>query len=322
MGHTEQAADQRSGNSRKPAPANRNTFHFARLTEKQKGPDRDLILWRILQCRPEVRDGRIKILKGPFLSYIREHTDEFDEQGDSLVRNIKTLIERTGRSRLADSLSKIAMEVAGAYRRECIALQETHFGISFDFLYQTVQLLSLNTSREAAERTILQMGRARSDSSLNETDRSRLVRSFRAYVALARRLSAMRTMRVAVEKQDEVIGDVYQIDPAVSVIFLDRAYRSLIAQVILSKKFRCDTLLVEWLREYSLEPDHLVRMAQYIPYDTEFWQFRKSYREAIRSLKEYRPASAEPFDSDLFLLRSLGNFYTSWIIQTSRQIPA
>lgn len=313
--------------SKQRAATGRNTFQFGGETDsdqspRQKGPARDLILWRILQCRPEIQDGRLKLLKNPFRNYVRQNQDDFADTNTELVRNIKTLLERTGRSRLNESLSKVAIEIASAYRRECIALKETHFGISFDFLYQTVQLLSLNTSREEAERTILQMGRSQKGTCLSETDRGRIIRSFRAYVALARRLKAMRTMRTAVEKQDSVISEVHQLDPAVSVVFLDRAYRSLIAQVILSKKFRCDTLLVEWLREYELEPDHLIRMAQYIPYETEFWQFRKSYRDAIRSLKDYLPASNEPLDSDLFLLRSLGNFYTSWIMQTSHQIPA
>lgn len=288
----------------------------------ERGPARDLLLWRILQCRPEVREGQLKLLKNPFRNEIRKNPADFAEANTALVGNLKALIERTGRSRMNASLAKIAIEVASAYRRECIAANETHFGISFDFLYQTVQLLSLNTSREDAERTILRMGRANSGTSLSETDRGRLIRSFRAYVALARRLRGMRTMRTAVEMQDDVIAEVFALDSAVSIVFLDQAYRSLIAQVILSKKFRCDTLLVEWLREYDLEPDHLVRMSQYIPYETEFWQFRKSYRDAIRSLKDYLPTSKEPLDSDVFLLRSLGNFYTSWIMQTSRQIPA
>ncbi|MEQ9364197.1 MAG: hypothetical protein RIF32_08145 [Leptospirales bacterium] len=315
-----------SGTSTNPAANRRNTFQFggdgAPAPVSDRGPARDLLLWRILQCRPEVQDGRLKLLKNPFRNAIRQNPADFTENNTALVGNLRTLIERTGRSRLNEGLAKVAIDIASAYRKECVAIKETHFGISFDFLYQTVQLLSLNTSREEAERTILQMGRAQKGSSLSETDRGRLVRSFRAYVALAGRLKAMRTMRTAVEKQDEVIGAVYAIDPAVSIVFLDRAYRSLIAQVILSKKFRCDTLLVEWLREYDLEPDHLVRMSQYIPYETEFWQFRKSYRDAIRSLKDYLPASNEPLDSDVFLLRSLGNFYTSWIMQTSHQIPA
>ncbi|MCR9142868.1 MAG: hypothetical protein NXI24_11495 [bacterium] len=317
------ASSKSSGNS---ATGGRNTFQFGGeggpAPANDRGPARDLLLWRILQCRPEVLDGRLKLLKNPFRNAIRQNPADFAENNTALVGNLRTLIERTGRSRLDAGLAKVAIEIASAYRRECVALKETHFSISFDFLYQTVQLLSLNTSREEAERTILQMGRTQKGTSLSETDRGRLIRSFRAYVALAGRLKAMRTMRTAVERQDEVIGAVYVIDPAVSVVFLDQAYRSLIAQVILSKKFRCDTLLVEWLREYELEPDHLVRMSQYIPYETEFWQFRKSYRDAIRSLKGYLPNSKNPLDSDLFLLRSLGNFYTSWIMQTSQQIPA
>ena len=316
------ASTTRTSNSPASGSSGRNTFHFTGGVENHRGPATEVILWRVLQCRPEVRYGRLKVLKGPFLAAVRQEPEQFTDTHTELVRNVKSLLERTGRSRLNESLSKVAIDIASAYRRECIALRETHFGISFDFLYQTVQLLSLNTSREEAERTILQMGRSQKGTCLSETDRGRLIRSFRAYVALARRLRTMRSMRIAVEKQDAVISEVHQLDPAVSVVFLDRAYRSLIAQVVLSKKFRCDTLLVEWLREYDLEPDHLIRMAQYIPYETEFWQFRKSYRDAIRSLKDYLPAGTGPFDSDLFLLRSLGNFYTSWIMQTSRQIPA
>ena len=40
--------------------------------------------------------------------------------------------------------------------------------------------------------------------------------------------------------------------------------------------------------EYGLGPEHMMRVAQYIPFETGFWSFRKSYREAIRSLKDMR----------------------------------
>ncbi len=301
--------------------ANRDSFYYTGSVRLPKGSSRPLLLWRIVQARQEVQDGRLQVLKKTFLAHIRDSEDDFTEYNPSLVGNIKKLLESAGRTRV-DQLARVALEVASAYRKEIMSVGDTAGQISFDILFQTIQILALNPTRESAEQTIMQMGRRAHHTALSEQDRGRLMRSFRAYIYLARRLARMRNMRAALESQDEIIVNAYRDHPEVSLIFLDRAYRSLVAQVILSKKFKCDTLLVEWLKEYGLGPEHMMRVAQYIPFETGFWKFRASYRDAVRSLRDYTPDSGEPLDSDLFLLRSLGIFYTSWIMQTSRQIPA
>ncbi len=297
----------------------RNSFQFGALPGMPAGSVRPLLIWRILTAREEVRDGRIQLLKQPVIQYIRENEADFSEYNRALAGHIKELIEKTGRVR-EKNLAPVAVGVASVYRKEMLSLNEGQ--IAFDILYQTIQLLALNPTRENAERTILGMGRHYDGSILSEQDRGRIFRCFRAYVQMAREFASLRSMRSALEVQDRIITDVHRAHPEVSLIFLDRVYRGLVAQVLLSRKFKCDTLLVEWLKEYGLEPDHMVRVSRYIPYDTGFWTFRKNYTQAIRNLKEYRPESDNPLDSDLFLLRSLAIFYTSWIVQTSQQLPA
>ena len=117
-----------------PAPSSekRTGFQFD-STDAQRGPSHEVLLWRIVQCRPEVREGQLKVLKAPFLKEIRQSPEDFSDTNEKLVSNIRELLARTGRSRLNDSLARVAMDIASAYRRECIAMKEQHFSISFDF---------------------------------------------------------------------------------------------------------------------------------------------------------------------------------------------
>lgn len=307
----------------KTTPENRSAFMYPeRMRRRRIGPDMALLLWRILQVQPEVRDGRVHVMRNAFLKSFRDSDADLSEYGDALTRNIAGLIRSHGRERLGRDFSRFVMRVTSHYRREQLMLTDPARLMSLDILFQTIQLLTLNATMAEAENVIQHIGTHYPASSISALDREVLVRNFRAYLFLARKIISSKSLRQALEQRDALIAATAERHPHVMVYILDCMLRYIVAQILLARKYRCDTLIVEWMKEYGFGPEEMVRIARYIPYDTGFLRFRANYRTAIRELKNYRPPTANALDSDVFLLRSLSIFYTSWIMKMSEQLPA
>ena len=299
----------------------KNVFQFPRANPNARNLDRGLLLWRILQCQPEVRSGTVLLRKHPFFRDFRSAPERFSEFNANLVRNVNDLLRRVGRSDI-DNNVEFASRVALRYRKELLWLSDRQRLVSFDILFQTIQLLSLQRDRKAALETIRKIGIHEEGGSINDLDREILTRHFRVYLLLSARIIKRKDLRKSLEERDELIAEAAGKHPGVMVYFLDAMFRNIVAQILLSRKYRCDTLLVEWLKEYGFEPEHLMRVARYIPFETGFLKFRTTYRAAIQKLCGEQHESDHPEESDVFLLRSLSNFYTSWIMRASYQIPA
>jgi len=296
----------------------RAVFQFAQKIRPQRlALQKSLLLWRIIQCQPEAREGKIRLLKHAFLKQFQANEADFQEFSPQLQRSIAMLFKGTGRHFLQD-LKPFIMRVAGIYRKEALLLSDPGKIMAFDILFQTIQLLSLNRDLAACEKTIAEMGLRNASTSLTLTDRQILCQNFRAYIDLCQKIKTLKEVRSVLDLRDDLLAAVARKNPGVMIYFLECMFRSIIAQVLLARKYRCDTLIVEWLAEYGHEVDEMVRVSEYIPYETNFLQFRSAYRKGILALKH----ASRSADSDEFLLRSLGNFYTSWIMRTSRQIPA
>lgn len=306
---------------RPAAPEGKNVFQFPETVARAGNLERSVLLWRILQCQPETRAGEVQVLKQAFFRAFRQDRAKFSEYNEELVRNVNDLLWRVGRHRLENML-EFSARVALRYRKELLMLTDRQRLVSFDILFQTVQLLSLHPDRDVALETIKKIGNHEPGCSISDIDREILARNFRVYLFLSAHIIARKNLRQVLEGRDELIARAAEKFPGVMVYFLDCMFRNLVAQILLSRKYKCDTLIVEWLKEYGFEPEHMVRIARYIPYDTGFLKFRSSYRRAIQQLCGEHGEAGDPSDSDIFLLRSLSNFYTSWIMKASYQIPA
>ncbi len=299
----------------------RPVFQFPdRVTEKnesRKTHDRGLLLWRVLLLEEEVRSGVVRLMKQPFMKVYMEHPERYIENGPRMVRDIASLIQSAGRHHL-QSLSGFSIRVTARYVKELRLMNDRAHSFSFDILHQIFQLIGAKRTLREAEQVILDMGTHQEKTSISSVDRDMLVQKFRAFVFLSRKIVSSRTLREAVEKRDEFIVEASLANQQVTLTCLDSIFRFCVAQILLSRKYRCDTLIVEWLREYSLDPEHMVRVAKYIPYDTSFLAFRSQYKSGIIALKTEQTAGSG--DSDTQLLRSLGIFYTSWVSKVSELI--
>ena len=309
---------------RKPPKENaakqRAAFAFPqRIQRFREGPQMCVLLWRILAIQPEVQDGRLRLLKQSFFRLWKEGEGDFTELSDRLTSNVAELVQKSGRHHLPNFMSFI-MRVASKYRREQILLQDPAQRMAQDILFRTIQLISLNPTPAEAEQVIMEIGTHYPNSCITALDREILQRNFHAYQFLTKKILSLKSLRQALDLRDDIIALTSRKHPDVTIYNLDYMLRYIVAQLLLARKFRCDTLIVEWMQEYGFGPEEMLRIAKYIPYETSFLRFHNFYRQAIRNLKGYTPPSPEPEASDLYLLRSISIFYISWIMKTSEQL--
>lgn len=304
-------------------PQNKTPFQFPEKISAQRKLrlESSLLLWRILQCQPEVRSGEVKILKHAFLREFKENEELFCELSGNLFKSINLVLQHSCRHHLKN-FPGFVMNLSSQYRKELINVQSPGRVLAFDILFQVLQLLSMNPDIKVAESVIRQMGKHEPMSSLTDVDREMVYRNLRAYLFITKSILKYKTLREALENRDEILYAASLKFTEVQIYFLESMFRTFVGQILLSRKFKCDTLIVEWMSEYGFGPEHMMRIANYISYDCSFLQFRPMYRKAIRGLQDYTPSGNQPEDSDVYLLRTLSNFYTSWLCKTAAQVPA
>lgn len=304
------------------ATQERSPFHFPSnipdKTRERQIQEEAILLWRVLQRQPEIQDGSVKVMKDPFIkAFVKQYSD-FLEPGH-LTGALSSILTSNSRYHIR-FFNEFVDRVAASYNREMAIKRDRRNRFSFDILFQTIEMLSMHKNTASAEETIDRLGQ-RENLSISKEDREQLMQSFRAYLEMNRRIMARKKIRSVLVERDEIIGETARALPAVSLIVLDSMFRNIIAQYLLSRKYQCSALIVEWAKEYSLEPTCIVRIADFIPMDTTFSRFREQYVRAVQSLKTHVTIKEKLFESDIFLLRSLANFYTSWIMRVAEQIP-
>ncbi|MBI3396697.1 MAG: hypothetical protein HY042_12740 [Spirochaetia bacterium] len=283
--------------------------------------ERALLLWRVIMRQPEAQNGLVRVFREPFLRAYARLQGELTSRNSQLDgKGILSLLNLCGRHGIHEA-EMFCNRVAIAFQREITTRSCRRDQFSIDILFHTIELLSMNKSQAEAEATIRSM-KGQDPGTFTVVDKESLVSHLRAYNVLNSKINSIQNLKTAIDRRDALIQEVAVSQTSVTLFSLDAMFRNIIAQNLLAKKYRCDTLIVEWIREYGFEADQMVRIARYIPYDSEFSQFRTLYVRAIQSLRTTSEEISDIFGSDLFLLRSLANFYTSWVMKVSEQLSA
>ncbi len=274
------------------------------------------LLWRVVHLRPECVQGQVRMFRDSFL---RDAGEVVLLPAEDLRPALQEFLLAHGRY-LVPNFQVFVDGVLRLFLREVAYRSDRSRHFSPDILFQTIELISLNKTQAAAEGTIQELGR-RDDISVSEQDRAQLLLHFRAYVDIQKRIKAMGGVRASLEQKDVLLIDAGRANPEVTVSALTDMLRTLVAQQLLAMKYSCDTLMVEWMREYGFGPLHMLKLSRLIPFETALAGFRSAYAAAVRSLRE-AAQDGDRIDSDMFLLRSLSNFYTSWTTKVAALVPA
>ncbi len=276
------------------------------------------LYWKIVLRQPEVGEGTIQLLKDTFLKNFEANYSGFDVSNEeSFLAATHNLLQSAGRFRILD-VKSFEQRVAKAYQKEQAYRNNRRSHFSLDILFQTIDLLSANKQDEAAEQNMA----SKDDAGLSAQERENLILNFRAYNAMNAKILGIGNLKEALLKKDTLVSDVALIHKDITITALEFMFRNIIAQQLLSKKYNCDTLIAEWSKEYNFEEELKTRVLFYISGDTPLLKFRPKYAQAIQSINNTDVSKSDVLDSDLFLLRSLANFYTSWIMQVSEMIAA
>lgn len=280
--------------------------------------ERGVLLWRVIMRQPEAHSGLVRIFRDPFLRAYGRMTESMS--GTNVLLDTKRtadLLNMCGRHGV-ESVDVFAGRVAIAYQHELNYRECRKDQFSVDILFHVIELLSIDKSENQAADTIRNMQSAGKEL-FTSLDKETFVHHLKAYNGLTNLIRQSATLKSAVDKRDHIIQEAAAQHASVTLHALDAMFRNIIAQALLSKKYRCDTLIVEWIQEYGFDAEQMVRISRYIPYDSDFTQFRSLYARAMQSLRG-ESRNADLFQSDMFLLRTLANFYTSWVMKVSAQL--
>lgn len=278
--------------------------------------ERALMLWRVLARQPEVRSGMVRVHRDPFLRSI------LNDPQSGLAGD-----ERVFRARLKQLLfgaspdapvhqDTLTLRVYIQLEKELSYAEGRRDQFSFDIMFQTIELLSLGKTAQEAEHRIRSIG-MREDDPLATLDRDRLLLYFRVYNFAADRIQKAGSIRTIVEKREQIVDDTAHAFPETPLSAIDSMFRYCLAQILLSRKFICGQLIQLWAEEYGFDDDAILRVKRFIPEQCSLLEFRARYARGIQAM---RSGGAE--DLDIFYLRTLANYFTSWVMNVSEKLPA
>lgn len=274
------------------------------------------LCFRVLQRMPELKEGTAQVLKETFLKNYVTHASEFDlETPNAIETAMAKVLSSSGRYRITNVQDFFA-KVAQNFKKELSYKKDRRNQFSLDVLFQTIDLLSVSKSEESADQNLS----AKIEGDLTPQERESMLQSFRTYNILNGKILAVPTLKDAMLKKEQLVDETAAQFKDTTITAIELMFRNIIAQQLLSKKYKCDTLLAEWKKEYNFEDEMTARITAYIPPETPLLKFRSKYAQAVQTMKNPDLTKSDVFDSDLFLLRSLANYYTSWIMQVSEMI--
>lgn len=286
-------------------------------SEDQKIAEAGLLLWRVVQRRSESRNGQAKMFREPFLRNAVDVVSAEDEQ--TRLGLLRDLLLQNGRYHVPN-FEAFQSGIAADFQKELDYRSDRARQFSADILFQVIELISLGKSAESAQNTIESIG-SREDTSISERDRRSLLLHYRAYVDVQKRIANLGSVREALDNKEQLLLEAAWQNPEITLSALAAMLRTLVAQHLLDKKYSCDALMVEWMKEYGFGPLHILKVSRLVPMDSPLGMFRSRYTEAIRGLRSAFE-EGDRINSDLFLLRSLSNFYTSWTMKVAAMLPA
>lgn len=262
--------------------------------------------------------GNRTAIKGYFFKNFETSYPGFENAEETSFKDsIHKLLLSSGRFRIVD-VKEFVHHVVSAFYKEQMYRKDRRNHFSLDILFQTIDFLSAGKADDAAEQNLA----SKQDDGFTAQERENLILNYRAYNAMNTKILSHGNLKDALFKKDTIVSEVALGHKEITITALEFMFRNIVAQQLLAKKYNCDTLINEWSKEYNFDEELKVRVLTYISAETPLLKFRPKYAQAIQAIKNTDISKSNVLDSDLFLLRSLANFYTSWIMQVSEMIAA
>ncbi|TGK06461.1 hypothetical protein EHO60_15610 [Leptospira fletcheri] len=273
------------------------------LKEKKTSREISLLLYRVLFRSEEARSGAIKIVKETFLRTYSNHPEQFPIL--DRTKFVRDMISYFKASTVlpAEKLETFFVAIHAAFQNEIRYFLGKTTQFTFDIMFQVIESILQEMNHPEEQRTV------------DVKDREIILKHFRAYNDLSKVFNKMGTSKAVMDKKDEIITDISITHREITVVAIENMFRNILAQILLSRKYNCGTLIDKWSTEYGFGPDQAQSMRRYISDSATLTDFRTQYANALRAIKPEN-------EMDLMFLRTLSNYYSSWVTQVSEQIPA
>ncbi|EPG73395.1 hypothetical protein LEP1GSC058_2531 [Leptospira fainei serovar Hurstbridge str. BUT 6] len=273
------------------------------LKDKKTSREISLLLYRVLFRSEEAGTGAIKIVKEPFIRTHSNHPEQFPIL--DRTKFVRDMISYFKASTVLppEKLESFFIGIHAAFQSEIRYLLGKTTQFTFDIMFQVIESILQEMNHPEDQRTV------------DVKDREIILKHFRAYNDLSKVFNKMGTSKAVIDKKDEIITDISIAHKDITIISIENMFRNILAQILLSRKYNCGTLIDKWSNEYGFGPEQAHSMRTYISEAATLTDFRTQYANALRAIKPEN-------EMDLMFLRTLSNYYSSWVTQVSEQIPA
>lgn len=292
--------------------------NLASNDSKSYEPDRPYLLWRTFNRFKEFREGLYRLNKETSIRTFKNQPEIFlGFDTDKFIKHCAPMLG-ANQSSEKEKINRFLSRVHELYKSEINYCFNRNEQFSMDILFQVIETLFMEYGAGKAETEVMNMENQKS--SITKQDLEQILNYLKAYNKMHSRFLACGTMKKAILMSDEIITAGAAENLQIPIMALDVMFNLITAQFVLSQKYNSKQLLIGWKKEYGFDDDQVNRIAKLLPLDTPLMEFRSIYAKAIQTLQS-RIAGGDPMaEMDLFVLRTVSNFYTSWITQIANQI--
>ncbi len=286
-------------------------------TEKNKfQPDKAYLLWRTFERFKEFRDGIIRLSKDTTIRTFKNQPDQFlILDSDKFIKNMSTFVA-SSIAQDKEKFTRFLTKVHSSYKKELNYVDNRKEQFSMDILFQVIETLLMEVGVSKAENEIHNL--ADQKSAVTKQDLEQIMSYLRTYNKMTVRFQSTGSMKKAIELSDEIISLCAHESLDIPILALDSMFNLITAQFILATKYNCKQLLAGWRKEYGFDLDQESRVSKHLPPTASLIDFRNNYAKALQGLRSSKDESET--EMDLFLLRTVSNYYASWINQVANQI--
>ncbi|MCC5815413.1 MAG: hypothetical protein JJT78_11700 [Leptospira sp.] len=281
-------------------------------------PDKAYLLWRTFNRFQEIREGVYRLNKETTIRTFKNQPDTYlGNDSDKFVKNTFPLLSAPN-SPEKEKINKFLFRVHGMYKNEIEYSINRKEQFSMDILFQVIETLFMEVGANKAETAVMDMENQKS--AVTKQDLEQIVVYLKAFNKMHARFLASGNMKRAIENSDKIITAGASENMQIPILALDSMFNLITAQFVLSQKYQCKQLLILWKKEYGFDDEQTSRIVKLLPPETSLLDFRNIYAKAIQTLQNQIKQGDPLAEMDLFLLRTVSNYYTSWINQIANQI--
>lgn len=272
------------------------------------------LLWKSMERQEEVQSGLVRLNKEVTLRILTNKPEDYlNADRYTFTQNTKDFL-KTVVTMNQEKREYFIFRIYDSYRREINYMENRNEQFSMDILFQVIETLTIEKQSKATKTGYLNLG----SESLTKADIEMILNHIRAFNFMAVQFEKIGNIKKAIEYTDRIILRSAILNPNVTVQAMDNMFSLILAQNLLAIKYGVNNLLSGWMGEYGFSKEEAVRIIPLFPKDSSLNDFRSIYSKAMQTLVS-QSKNSESKESDLFMLRTICNYFTSWLNRVATQ---